>query len=176
MQFLSEGRLGRMSGVGVNAGPRHGLGHWEYRDMARAEGFYWARKYEDGSTVIAALRDGEWTIGDGEYYDEDDEEGLMVVAGPLQPPAADVVATWKERYDKTLKSFKKAKGKNALQGWDYLEGYYWVRVPGNPEPVLAQYFEGWGEAAGEQDFDEDVAVEILDGPLVPPRLARTQEA
>jgi hypothetical protein len=145
--------------------------------MARAEGFYWARKYEDGRTVIAVLRDGEWTIGDGEYYDEGDEESLMIVAGPLQPPAADVIATWKERYDKALKSLKKAKGRNALQGWDYLEGYYWVRVPGNPEPVLAQYFEGWGEAAGgEEDFDEDTAVEILDGPLVPPRLASTQQA
>lgn len=103
-------------------------GYW---DMARAEGFYWVRKYEDGRTVIATLREGEWTIGDGEYFDEDNVEGLMIVAGPLSPPTDDVIATWKERYDKALKSYKKAKGRNALQGWDYLEGYYWVRVPGN---------------------------------------------
>jgi hypothetical protein len=144
--------------------------------MARAEGFYWARKYEDGRTVIAVLHDGEWTIGDGEYYEENDEESLTIVTGPLQPPAPDVIATWKERYDKALKSYKKAKGRNALQGWDYLEGYYWVSVPGNPEPVLVQYFEGWGEAAGEEDFADDVAVEILDGPLAPPGVTRTQEA
>ena len=144
--------------------------------MARAEGFYWVRKYEDGRTVIAMLREGEWTIGDGEYFNETDDEGLMVVAGPLSPPTCDVIATWKERYDKALKSYKKAKGRNALLGWDYLEGYYWVRVPGNPEPVLAQYFAGWGGAAGDEDFPDDAAIEILDGPLATPQVARTQVA
>ena len=34
--------------------------------------------------------------------------------------------------------------------------------------------EGWGEAAGEREFDK--VLEILDGPLVPPQVAKRQVA
>ena len=40
--------------------------------------------------------------------------------------------------------------------------------------MLAQYLEGWGEAAGEREFDK--VLEILDGPLVPPQVAKRQVA
>jgi hypothetical protein len=144
--------------------------------MKRVEGFYWVDVREEGGPLVAVFRDGEWTLGTGEFYE--DREDAPVVGGPLAPPADDVIATWKSRYDKVLKAYLKIEGKNALQGWDYLDGYYWVRVPGKPAPILAQYFEGWGavdEVDGEL-FGEDVSVEILDGPLIPPQISPSRVA
>ena len=139
--------------------------------MARIEGLYWVRERDKGRVIVAAFRDGEWTFGDGETLD--DESDLMVVAGPIQPLTEEVAATWKDRYVEIVRTQEKAKGKDPHRGWDYLDGYYWVRVPGNAEPVLAQYLEGWGAAAGEEEFSE---VEVIDGPLILPQVAKRQTA
>ena len=139
--------------------------------MARVEGLYWVRERAEGQLIIAAFHDGEWTFGDGETFD--DESNLTVVEGPLEPPTAEVAATWKDRYAEILKARRKVKGKDPLAGWDYLDGYYWVRVPGKAAPLLAQYFEGWGAAAGEEEF---TTVEVIDGPLIPPQVAKRHVA
>jgi len=139
--------------------------------MARVEGLYWVRERDEGDPIIAAYRDGEWTFGDGETFD--DESSLTVVAGPLEPPTAEVAATWEDRYAAILKARRKVRGKDPLAGWEYLDGYYWVRLPGKAAPVLAQYFEGWGAAAGEEQF---TTVEVLDGPLIPPQVAERHTA
>lgn len=139
--------------------------------MARVEGFYWVRERDAGEVIIAAFRDGQWNFGDGDGLN--DESKLDVIAGPLKPPSAEQAAGWKQRYDQVLAARKKAGRKNPTSGWDWMDGYYWVRVGGNSTPILAQFLEGWGEAAGEQEFDE---VEIIDGPLVAPHVAKRQVA
>lgn len=140
--------------------------------MARVEGWYWVRERDEGSVVIAAFRGGEWTFGDGDYFA--DESDIDVLSGPLTPPDSQQAAGWKERYQQVLKARKTAGQKDPTGGWDWLEGHYWVRVEDDPSPVLAQYLEGWGEAAGEREFDR--VLEILDGPLVPPQVAKRQVA
>jgi hypothetical protein len=139
--------------------------------MARVEGFYWVRERDEGEVLIALYRSEEWTFGDGEPFD--DETNLDVVAGPLLPPSAEVTATWKQRYDEILRTRKRVSRKDPTAGWDYLPGYYWVRLPDAPEPILAQYYEGWGAAADEGEFDK---VEIMDGPIPPPQVAKRQTA
>lgn len=140
--------------------------------MGREEGWYWVREQDEGEVLIAIHRGGEWTFGDGEPLE--DETTLDVVAGPLTPPSSEQAATWKARYDELLRTRKRLNGgKDPLLGWDYLTGYYWVRLPGKEQPILAQYYEGWGAAAAEGEFK---TVEILDGPLIAPRLAKRQKA
>lgn len=139
--------------------------------MSRQEGFYWVRERAEGTLIVAAFREGQWALGDGPEFA--DESNLDVVGDPLTPPTAGYGADWKTRYDQIFQTRKAAGTKDPTGGWDWMEGYYWVRVEGRPEPVLAQYFEGWGEAAGEQEFDE---VKIIDGPLIPPQLAKRQVA
>jgi hypothetical protein len=60
--------------------------------MARVEGWYWVRERDEGSVVIAAFRDGEWTFGDGEYFA--DESNIDVLPGPLTPPNSHQTAGW----------------------------------------------------------------------------------
>ena len=139
--------------------------------MSRKEGFYWVRERGEGALIIAAFRDGQWTFGDGDELA--DESNLDVVGDPLTPPTPQQAAGWKARYDQIIQVRKAAGEKDPTGGWDWLDGYYWVRVDGEPEPVLAQYMEGWGDAAGDQEFDE---VEIIDGPLIPPQVAKRQVA
>jgi hypothetical protein len=135
--------------------------------MARVEGYYWVRERVEGDPIIARFEDGEWTFGDGEYFT--DERHLTIAPGPLVPPSPEIAATWRQRYDDLLKSQKKATRKDPTGGWDYLFGYYWVRTPDYDEPILAQYMEGWGEAAGEEEIDK---VEILDGPIPAPQITK----
>jgi hypothetical protein len=137
--------------------------------MARAEGFYWIREFEDGPILVALFRDDEWTILDTGLPDEGD--GLTVIAGPIEPPAEEVGATWKARYAATLKAQKKLLGREALAGWDYLTGYYWVHVKDKPGMFLAQYFEGWCYV-DENDDDNGDPIKVIDGPLVPPQIGK----
>jgi hypothetical protein len=139
--------------------------------MARVEGLYWVRERDEGELIIAAFRAGDWTFGDGETFD--DERNLTVVAGPLEPPDPKVAATWKHRYDQILGARKRNEGVDPTGGWDYLDGYYWVRIPGRAHPVLAQYLEGWGAAAGVEEFS---SVEVVDGPLIPPHVTKQRIA
>jgi hypothetical protein len=139
--------------------------------MARVEGYYWVRERDEGNSIIAKFADGEWTFGDGEYFT--DEDRLTIVQGPLQSPSPKIASGWKQRYEELTKSHKKATGRSAAGGFDYIEGYYWVIVPEHDEPVLAQYLEGWGEAAGEEEFDE---VEVLDGPIPVPQITKSYQA
>jgi hypothetical protein len=67
-------------------------------------------------------------------------------------------------------------GVDPLGGWDYLDGYYFIRTKTGAEAVLAQYQEGWGYAGHEEDLADSDVVEILDGPLAPPRVTRQQTA
>lgn len=139
--------------------------------MVRAEGLYWVREQDEGELIIAAFRRpspggrGAWTFGDGETVDEQD---LTVVAGPLTPPGPDITATWHARYARILEARRKIEGGDPTGGWDYLDGYYWVKVPDRSAPILAQYLEGWGAAAGDEEFTR---VDVLDGPLIPPLVA-----
>lgn len=139
--------------------------------MARVEGFYWVRERDEGSVIIAAFRGGEWTFGDGDGFT--DESNIIVITGPLMPPSADQAAGWQDRYQQLLSARKAAGQKDPTGGWDWLDGYYWVRAGNDPTPVLAQYFEGWGEAAGEREFNK---VEIVDGPLIPPQVTERRVA
>ena len=139
--------------------------------MARAEGYYWVRERNEGNPIIAKFEGGEWTFGDGEYYS--DESRFTVASGPLQPPSPEVIATWKQRYDKLLKS-EQGRGRVSGSGYDFIDGFYWIKPHGGTKPVLAQYMEGWGEAAGEEEFADEV--DVLDGPLSPPNLAPSHKA
>jgi hypothetical protein len=145
--------------------------------MARGEGWYWVRERTYGEVLIAAYRDGWWTIGDGEDYP--DERRVTVLAGRCNPPDPAIGATWKQRYDKILRERRKIEGQDPTLGWDYIDGYYWVRVPGRPQLVLAQFMEdSWGEAAGDSlgskfsPAQEEAyhKVEIIDGPLLSPQV------
>ncbi len=135
--------------------------------MERAEGLYWVRERRFGTVVIAAYRDGWWIFGDGEDYP--DERRVVVLAGPLQPPDPAIGATWKQRYEKILSDRRKIEGEDPTLGWDYLDGYYWIRIPGRSELMLAHYLEGWGEAAGDDDL-KGVKFEVIDGPLLSPQV------
>ena len=139
--------------------------------MARVAGFYWVRENDESSVIIAAFRGGEWTFGDGDGFT--DESNITVIAGPLMPPTAEQAAGWQTRYQQLVSARKVAGQTDPTGGWDWLDGYYWVRAGNNPAPVLAQYFEGWGEAAGGREFD---TVEIIDGPLIPPQVTERQVA
>jgi hypothetical protein len=136
--------------------------------MARAEGLYWVCERKYRQVVVAAYRDGWWMFGDGD--DLADERGLMVLAGPLQPPDPAIGATWKERYEKILTDRKRIEGRDPTLGWNYLDGYYWVRVPRRSELVLASFAEdAWDEVPGEELHGK---IEVIDGPLTPPPLAK----
>ena len=135
--------------------------------MARVEGFYWVRERDEGSVVIAAFHNGEWTFGDGDYFA--DESNLDDIPQAFDAAGSPTGSRMEERYQLILKARKAAGQKHPTGGWDWLEGYYWVRVEDDPSPVLAHYLEGWGDAAGEREFDK---VEIIDGPLVPPQIAK----
>ena len=137
--------------------------------MARVEGFYWVRERDEGSVIVAAFRGGEWTFGDGDGFAH--ELDIDVIAGPLMPPSTEQTAGWEVRYQQALNARKSAGQEDPTGGWDWLDGYYWVCAGDDPTPVLAQYLEGWGDAAGEREFDK---VEIIDGPLVPPQVAKRQ--
>jgi hypothetical protein len=135
--------------------------------MARAEGFYWVKRDIRTHIYVALFRNDEWMLGDIELPDEGD--GLTVIAGPIEPPAEEVGATWKARYAATLKAQKKLLGRKALLGWDYLTGYYWVHVRDRPGMFLARYFEGWGYVAEDDELNGD-PIQVIDGPLVPPQI------
>ena len=137
--------------------------------MPRTEGHYWVRERAEGTPVIAAFRDGQWTFGD--TVEIADESRLDVVGERLVPPPGGKPADWQARYDQIVQARKKAGERDPLHGWDYLPGFYWVSIAGRPEPVLAQYLEGWGDAAGEEELDE-AEIEIIDGPLLPPQVAK----
>jgi hypothetical protein len=134
--------------------------------MALAEGLYWVRERTSGEVVIAAYHDGWWIFGDGEDYPDD--RRVTVLAGPLEPPDPAIGATWKDRYEKILSDRRKVVKGDPTLGWDYLSGYYWVRVPGRSELVLAHYMEdAWDEAAGDELNSK---VEVIDGPLISPQV------
>jgi hypothetical protein len=135
--------------------------------MARVEGYYWVRERDEGAPIIAKFYQGEWTFGDGEYFT--DEDRLSILQGPLQPPSPEIAASWKQRYDELTKAHKKTTGRNPAGGFAYIQGYYWVITPDYDEPILAQYMEGWGEAAGDKEF---ATVEILDGPIPVPQITK----
>jgi hypothetical protein len=143
--------------------------------MARAEGWYWCRERTHGTVLIAVYRDGLWMIGDGEDYP--DERRFIITAGPLPPPDPAIGATWKQRYEKILRERRKAEGEDPTLGWDYMDGYYWVRVPGRAQLVLARFMEdAWDEVGGDELGSKSSAaqeesyhrVEIIDGPLISP--------
>jgi hypothetical protein len=134
--------------------------------MARAEGLYWVRERMYGTVVIAAYRGGWWIFGDGE--DDPDERRLTVIAGPMQPPDPAIGATWKQRYEKILSDRRTIEGEDPTLGWSHLHGYYWVRVPGRSQLVLARFMEdAWDEVAGDALGSE---IEIIDGPLKSPQV------
>src|ERR1700761_4833763 len=141
--------------------------------MPRVEGFYWAAQSEDMPPVIARYQDGTWDFGDGDEPSDDDEI-VVLSSSPLTPPDAERAAGWKNRYAKLIADLKKAGKKDPLGGWDYLDGYYFVRTRTDSEPVLAQYLEGWGYAGREEELADSDLVEILDGPLAPPRVMGRQ--
>jgi hypothetical protein len=145
--------------------------------MERAEGWYWCRERTHGTVLIAVYRDGLWMIGDGEDYP--DERRVTVIAGPLQPPDPAIGATWKQRYDKILRERRKIEREDPRLGWDYIGGYYWVRVPGQSELVLARFMEdAWDEVGGDELGSKSSAaqeesyhhIQIIDGPLLPPEV------
>jgi hypothetical protein len=141
--------------------------------MARVEGFYWATQSVDMPPMISHYEDGMWDFGDGKPLSDD--EVVVLSSSPLTPPDAVRAAGWKDRYAKMIATLKETRKEDPLGGWDYLDGYYFIRTKTDAEPVLAQYLEGWGYAGGE-DFADSAVVEILDGPLAPPRVTRRQTA
>jgi hypothetical protein len=158
------------------------LTDWECCLVARAEGWYWVRERTRGVLLIAAYRDGLWAIGDGEDYP--DERRVTVIAGPLQPPDPAIGGTWKQRYEKILRERRKIEGEDPTLGWDYIDGYYWVRVQGRSELVLARFMEdAWDEAGGDELGSKSSAaqeesyhkVEVIDGPLMSPEVPRPSQ-
>jgi hypothetical protein len=143
--------------------------------MARVEGFYWAAQSVDMPPVIAHYEDGMWDFGDGDEPCSDDEV-VVLSSSPLTPPDAERAAGWKGRYAKMIATLKKARKTDPLGGWDYLDGYYFIRTKTDAAPVLAQYLEGWGYAVREEELADAAVVEILDGPLARPRVTRRQTA
>jgi hypothetical protein len=139
--------------------------------MSRTNGYYWVRERAEGTPIIARFEIDHWSFGDGDEIA--DEAGLDVIGERLTPPAGGQTADWQARYDKLVQARKAAGEKDPLLGWDYLPGYYWVRVGADAEPVLAQYLEGWAEAAGEEEFDH---VTIIDGPVIPPLVTKRHVA
>lgn len=138
--------------------------------MARTEGYYWVKERDEGQPLIAKFVDGQWTFGDGEYFS--DGSRLVIAPGPLEPPSDAEIATWKQRYTKLIRSVEGHK-KVSGSGYDFIRGFYWVKPHGATRPVLAQYMEGWGEAAGDEEYDE---VDVLDGPLPVPNVSRSSRA
>jgi hypothetical protein len=136
--------------------------------MKRVEGYYWVREQGNSTLIIAIFREGAWAFGDGDSCTN--ETALDVIDGPLAPPSDEKIRNWKTRYQQTLDARKNAEIKDPTGGWDWMDGYYWVRVGADPAPILAQYCEGWGTAAGDQELDDKI--KILDGPLIPPALAK----
>lgn len=141
--------------------------------MPRTEGPYWVRERADGTPIVARYRKRKWMFGDG--ADLRDESGLDVIGGPLLPPEGGRPADWQARYDRTIKALKAAGEKDPLFGWDFLPGYYWVAVSGQAEPVLAQYLEGWFQAAEGTGYEDD-DVQIIEGPLTPPVVTKRVSA
>src|SRR5260370_14142313 len=130
--------------------------------MPRTEGHYWVRERAEGTPVVAAFQDGQWTFGD--TVDIADESRLDVIGERLVPPPGGKPADWQARYDQIVQARKKAGERDPLRGGDYLPGFYWVRAAGRPEPVLAQYFGGCGDAGRKVELGQ-AAIQIIYGSL-----------
>ena len=146
--------------------------------MRRADGYYWIeRVYIDADESDAFRRPeiiirkrGVWII-DEDYHTRSDR-WVHMLSGPLAPPTPERAANWRVGYDWLVAELKAAGDEEAL--WltgpdDYLEGFYWIRAPGEAELIVGRFvYDSWlkmSPAYEGEGWANDAGVEIWGGPL-----------
>jgi hypothetical protein len=85
------------------------------------------------------------------------EKRIRVLGGPLAPPTPTQAAGWRARHDWFVAELKAEGDQEALNLTgpdDYLEGFYWIRAPGEHGLIIGQfYMEGWLKVSPTEEHD-----------------------